>query len=175
MRSCQVRVRGAVLVRVVVTTPPLRQERGPGERQPFARPWPWPWPRIRDIGPLAPLSWCSSTSLSLSRACHPSTHSQCTLTASSANIAVLQSCSIGALQLGSLNETRHDGAANTRSKSTAPRPPSISSDQHPELRPSMGSPVAPLPCTSNRRVGCFGRFLRRRVTGRSLLLRRVSC
>ena len=42
--------------------------------------------------------------------------------------------------------------------------------------PSMGSLVAPFPCTSNRRVGCSGRFLCSGVSaGESLLLRRVSC
>jgi hypothetical protein len=90
------------------------------------------------------------------------------------SIAVLELCSSAARQL-QRDTLKRPALLLPRSKGTAPRPPSISSNQLPELRPSMGSPVAPLPCTSNRRAGYSGRFLRRRVTGRSLLLRRISC
>ena len=79
---------------------------------------------------------------------------------------ILQHCCIAAPHLLSqASQQKHGSTASLNLLKPAA--------QH---RPSMGSSVAPLPCTSNRRVGYSGRFLRRRVTrsATSFMLRVVS-
>lgn len=112
-------------------------------RRPCARPWPRYWPFSRS---------------------HPSQPhaTDCSLTAPAAKICsiALQICS-SAARIGRDAGAGTETVSNTRlagSKSTA-----LSSHnflkpacQH---HPSMGSLVAPFPCTSNRRVGYSGRFL----------------